>query len=378
MKIGFVLDDSLDKADGVQQYVLALGEWLSDQGHEVHYLVGETHRKDLRRVHSLSRNLTVTFNGNRLSTPLPANKRHIKNILDKEKFDILHVQMPYSPFMAARVIRLAPQSCAVIGTFHILPYGRRERWATYSLRLLLARTLLRFDTVLSVSKPAQRFAKQSLGLRSTILPNVVDVKRFNAARPLTQFNDGKINIIFLGRLVPRKGCYELLEAVQDLHDHGQLQNTRVIIAGQGGLRGQLENFVSVNRLKHIVHFTGFLKESEKARYLASADIAVFPSLSGESFGIVLIEAMAAGARVVLGGDNPGYRSVLGDQPSQLVTPQSKASFSRSLKHFIRNSRARQRATRWQSQQLDQYDVATVGRRLVQIYSKALQSRVRMR
>ena len=72
MKIGLVFDDSLDSTDGVAQYVLALGDWLDDQGHEVHYLVGETHRTDLPNLHSLSRNVRVTFNGNKLGMPLPA------------------------------------------------------------------------------------------------------------------------------------------------------------------------------------------------------------------------------------------------------------------------------------------------------------------
>jgi phosphatidyl-myo-inositol alpha-mannosyltransferase len=374
MKIGLVLDDSLDKVDGVQQYVLTVGEWLSHQGHEVHYLVGETHRQDLKHVHSLSRNLAVSFNGNRLSTPWPASRGRLKRLLDKEHFDILHVQMPYSPFMAGRLVKLAGGNCAVIGTFHVLPYSWRERWATYSLRIFLAGSLRRFDVGLSVSRPAQKFAKQSLGFHSEVSPNVVDVRRYKAAKPLAQFMDGKVNIMFLGRLVPRKGCLELLTAIQELHRRGHLQNVRVIIAGKGALRETLERFVHNNHLQHVVHFAGFIKESDKARFLATADIAVFPSLAGESFGIVLIEAMAAGARVVLGGDNPGYRSVLGAQPSQLVAPHSTASFARSLQHFIRNSRSRQRAHHWQNEQIGQYDVATVGKQLIQIYAKALQSR----
>src|SRR4051812_47082988 len=91
-KIGFVLDDGLDKPDGVQQYILTLGAWLSEQGHEVHYLVGQTNRTDIKNVHSLSKNIRVQFNGNRMSIPLPTSSRKLRSFLRAEHFDILHIQ----------------------------------------------------------------------------------------------------------------------------------------------------------------------------------------------------------------------------------------------------------------------------------------------
>src|SRR3990167_6303303 len=91
LKIGLVVDDTLDKPDGVQQYVLLVGAWLSAQGHEVHYLVGQSSRTDLPNVHSLAKNVPVTFNKNKLTVPLPANKRRIQQLLEQEKFYILHV-----------------------------------------------------------------------------------------------------------------------------------------------------------------------------------------------------------------------------------------------------------------------------------------------
>ncbi|HTH72515.1 MAG TPA: glycosyltransferase family 4 protein, partial [Candidatus Pristimantibacillus sp.] len=105
LKIGLVLDDSLDKVDGVQQYVLIVGRWLTAQGHDVHYLVGETKRTDLPGMHSLARNVKVRFNKNRMAIPLPANLRAIRALLKREQFDVLHVQVPYSPALAGRIIK---------------------------------------------------------------------------------------------------------------------------------------------------------------------------------------------------------------------------------------------------------------------------------
>lgn len=374
MKIGFVLDDSLDKADGVQQYILTLGRWLHEHGHNVHYLVGETHRKDIANVHSLARNARVRFNGNRMSTPLPASKDKLKSLLQKQNFDILHVQMPYSPWLAGRLVRLASSSTAIVGTFHILPFARRERVATHALRPLIRGSLKRFDHVFAVSKPAAIFARKSLKLHATVLPNVVDLARFQDSKPFPKYKDGKITIVFLGRLVPRKGCLHLLEALAALHAKHQLQQVRVLVCGSGPEQAALERYSHDKHLGHAVHFTGFVSELDKPRYLASADIAVFPSLAGESFGIVLIEAMAAGSGVVMGGDNVGYHSVLGARPDQLVTPGDTKAFTKSLLHFIRNARARQQANRWQAQAITQYDVAIVGPQMIARYQEVLQRR----
>src|SRR4029079_7527988 len=124
MKIGIVGDDTMDKPDGVEQYIMTIGPWFVAQGHEVHYLVGETHRTDFANLHSLAKNVKVRFNGNRLTIPLPANKRRIQKLLDKENFDVLYVQMPYSPALAGRIVAAAGPRTAVVGAFHILQHNQ--------------------------------------------------------------------------------------------------------------------------------------------------------------------------------------------------------------------------------------------------------------
>lgn len=371
MKIGFVLDDGLDKPDGVQQYILTLGRWLQQTGHEVHYLVGETHRRDLPHLHSLGRNIKVTFNGNRMSIPWPVNKRRLTALLEQQQFDVLHIQMPYSPMLGGRVIKAAPPSTAVTGTFHIVAFSWRERIATRLLWLLLRKSLRRIDQTISVSPPAARFARSGLGIRTAVIPNVVDLQAMRSAQPIKKYQDGKLNIVFLGRLVERKGCLQLLHAVELLHRQHHLDNVRVIICGKGHLNNSLQKYVQANHLSKIVHFTGFVTETQKASYLAIANIAAFPSLGGESFGIVLAEAMAAGSQVVVAGDNPGYRSVLGDRPVQLVDPTDTIAFSKKLLHFIRNARDRRAAARWQQYHVIQYDIRHVGPQIVNRYEAAI-------
>lgn len=362
MKIGFVLDDSLDRGDGVQQYILSLGAWLSRNGHEVHYLVGQTKTTKIPNVHSLSKNLTVRFNGNRMSIPLPAKKAAIAALLQKERFDVLHVQMPYSPWLAGRVIHLAPKDTAVVGTFHIMPLGGLQFWGAKGLAWWSRTTTARMDKIWSVSAPAQDFARE-LGIFSDVLPNVVDLRRF--AQASVKPSTAEFAIVFLGRLVERKGCLELLKAVEVLYVNKV--PVKLLIGGTGPQLEMLQNWVKKRKMVSIVTFSGFVPEVDKPNFLAQGQLAVFPSLGGESFGIVLLEAMAAGTQVVLGGDNPGYRSVLGEIEGSLVKPQDTMSFVKTLQQLYEDEPLRQRLHRQQQALVKQYDVGVVGKKLVSYY-----------
>lgn len=362
LKIGFVLDDTLDTPDGVQQYVLTVGKWLQGQGHEVHYLVGQTVRKDIDNVHSMAKNLKVRFNQNVLSIPLPSNKKDIRQKLIDLNLDVLHVQMPYSPLFAGRVIKSVSPSVRVIGTFHIVPASWLEKTGARTLQLITKQTLRRFDDIVSVSPAAQQFANTIFGIQSTVIPNAVDIRAFKH----TPIQQKPLHIVFLGRLVERKGCIWLLEALKQLQT---LTNApyKVTIAGKGPLAGTLQNYVTSQKINNIT-FAGFVTEQDKPRLLASADIAVFPSTGGESFGIVLIEAMAAGSRVVIGGDNVGYRSVLGDYPQLLVNPKDTDAFAHRLADFLESRQQRLEARKWAVKAIMQYDVSVVGKALISIYN----------
>ncbi len=374
LKIGLVLDTSLDQPDGVQQYVVGIGEWLRSQGHDVHYLVGQTKRTDLPNIHSLARNIGVRFNGNRTTIPLPTNRQSLKAFLMIEQFDVLHVQMPHSPFMAQRLINAASPSTAVIGTFHVAPYSRIVTAGNRALGVWLKPSLKRFDKIISVSSAASDFAKSTFGVDSVVLPNVIDYDLFNKAKPLKEYKDKTITILFLGRLVQRKGCQLLLESIARLAKYDDLPPFRLVICGKGPLLNKLEKFVKDNKLENRVSLVGFISEEDKPRYYASADISVFPSSAGESFGIVLLEAMASGKAAVLAGDNPGYRTVMGPQPDLLFDPYSERALSDLLALYLRHPKLRQRAKKWGETYTKHFDVNIVGKKLEDTYAEALRKR----
>ncbi len=361
MKIGFVLDDSFDRTVGVQQYVKTLGKWLKQEGHTVHYLAGQS--QAARNVFSLSKNIRITFNGNRLSIPLPADGHKVKTLLAAEKYDLLHVQMPYSPALAGKIIKLAPPSTAIVGTFHILPYGKFQSLGNKILGHFQINSLKRFDELCFVSTAALNFARASYSISGTVIPNMIEV---GAWKNNTKIIAGRV--VFLGRLVPRKGCKELLLALAALPRRRQ-KSLEIIVAGDGPQRKMLENLASNLGLN--VAFYGYIPEADKKQLLASADLAVFPALGGESFGIVLLEAMAAKAGTVIGGDNPGYRSVLDGMPGSLVDFKNPSKASRQLAALLKDSQQRTALHKLQQQQIMTYNVPRVGHKIHSLYLSAL-------
>lgn len=370
-KIALVLDDSLDPPDGVQQYVVQVGQWLTAQGHEVHYIVGHTERTDLPHIHSIGRNIKVRFNQNRMSIPLPVPRKRIASLLEQEQFDIIHVQMPYSPFLAGRVIRAVNPKTTVVGTFHVAPYNRRVSLANALLGRYVKHTSARFDGVMSVSEVAKQFARKTFFVESSIVPNTIAIRPFLDARPFDIYKNS-LNIVFFGRLVERKGCQYFLQAIHRLHQDGALPTgTKVIVCGKGHMATALQEYVTKNGLEALVTFTGFVSEADKPRYLASGDLVVYPSTGGESFGIVLLEGMGASRGVILAGDNPGYRSVLGKRPGSLFNPLDIPAFAEKLKRYIADPALREEAHRWQQTQVQNFDLSVVGKQIVGVYETAL-------
>lgn len=374
LKIGFVLDDGLDRPDGVQQYVLTLGSWLSSMGHNVHYLAGHTTRSDIANVHSLARNVRVKFNGNTLSIPLPASGQRIKKLLGELDLDVMHVQVPHSPFFGAKVVKRSNARTFVIGTFHVFPYNRLASVGTKILGWHLQSNLKRFDRQLSVSSAAQSFAKSTFRLDTTVVPNMVNTSFYAPVKKPKPISSGALNIVFLGRLVRRKGCHLLLKALMDIRNQNPNLKFHLNICGKGEMLHNLQKIIKDNSLENNITFLGFVSEEHKVKVLQSADVAIFPSYAGESFGIVLIEAMAAGSGVVVGGINPGYSSVLGEVPESLIDVINRKEFCEKLGNIMTDTKLRQEIHDKQQMLVKRYDVETVGSAVLRAYTEGIESK----
>lgn len=374
VKIGFVLDDTLDSTDGVQQYVRCVGEWMRQRGHQVYYLASATSRTDLENIYSLSKNIKVRFNANQLSIPLPAGYSKLRSLVEQLELDILHVQVPYSPFLGGRLIRLIHPKVAVVGTFHILPYGRMAQFGSNILGKINTTTARRFDAMMAVSPPTQVFAGRYFGFTSTVVANPFHHDAFSVARRGRVAEPSMKKIVYLGRLVERKGPYELVQAIAEM-ERKKLTSTQyeVIIAGKGVLQDKLKQYTENNNISDKISFPGFVDEQNKAALLASGDIIVFPSTSGESFGISLLEGMAASRGVVLAGDNPGYASVVAEK-KQLFDPRDTTAFARLLAQWLNDDAGRSAMAKKQHTYVQQFDIDVIGPKIEKLYAHALQKR----
>ncbi len=364
MKIAYLIDDTLDTNDGVQQYVTTLGSWFEKQGHEVFYLCGETTRSDLNNMYSLSKNIKVKFNKNRLTIPIKVNKQKILKLVNKEKFDIVHVQAPYSPLMSGQVIKNLPEETKVVATFHILPYSKLETYSTKLLSKSVGKTNTLISKFISVSEPAKEFCKKYFGVDSIVVPNPINISKFKSNSKQIQINN---SVVFLGRLVERKGPLKLIEAFSILPDNSNLNLT---IYGDGPLRPKIEKLIVSKNLSKKIKLAGYISEKDKAKVLSESMIAIFPSLGGESFGIVLTEAMSSGAGIILGGDNPGYRSVL-DNNNVLFNPNSPEEIASKIIQFSDNKDLFDTTHHSQQELVKKYDVEKVGPRILDIYSSII-------
>ncbi len=371
LKIGFVFDDSLDRTDGVQQYILSLGQYFSSCGHQVYYLTGNTIRKDIKNVYSLSKNIKVRFNKNILSIPLPTNHNKISKLINQLNLDVIHVQMPFSPFLAGNVIDSVDKNkTVIIGTFHIVGYHQIEKIGSKILATITRKQLNKFNRIYSVSSAAEQFAKKTFKIESTIMPNVIDFDRFNQTRSISRSNE--FNVLFLGRLVSRKGCITLLRAIKILKENHQIPiNMRITIAGDGPLKVSLINFCKYHDLTNIVKFVGYVSESFKIKLYQKAEICVFPATGGESFGIVLLESMAAGNSVVLAANNSGYNSVLKDYPDRLFPINNSQVLSEKIMLYYTNKALRRKAILDGIKCAKQYDVKIIGDQLIDNYNSLL-------
>ncbi len=265
----------------------------------------------------------------------------IKAVLERENFDIIHLHEPFMPMLCSAVLRFS--NTANIGTFHACHGTFLGRPGYHFGRpittIMLKRRARKLDGKIAVSKPAMEFASKYVPGYYNIIPNGIDLEHFSPnISPIDTFCDGKLNILFVGRLESRKGLNYLLKAYQQVKR--EISNSRLIIVGPGTrLRKKYEKQVARSGLKDVV-FVGYVAYDELPRYYKTADIFCAPATGRESFGIVLLEAMAVGKPIVA-SNIEGYASVMTHGvEGLLVPPKDDKALAQSLVSLLTNESLR--------------------------------------
>ncbi|MEK9196342.1 MAG: glycosyltransferase, partial [Patescibacteria group bacterium] len=178
----------------------------------------------------------------------------------------------------------------------------------------------------------------------------------------------EVELLFHGRLVERKGCTELIKALAYGNKNNLFKKDWFLhISGDGPDRKKLEKQVTKNDLAQNVKFHGRTTDDKKFKLMNLSDITLYPAMSGESFGVVTVEAMATAHPVVLAGNNPGYASVLSEAKGSLFDAKNTEEFARHLAKYINNPKARKILYNKQQKLVKKYDIKTVAKQVLKVY-----------
>jgi len=256
----------------------------------------------------------------------------VRDMLERERFDLLHFHEPFVPFLSPIILRLS--TSVNIATFHA--YGGFSPSYEFGSKVMKGEAA-RLHGRIAVSGAAKHFIDRYFPGDYKVIPNGVDVDRFRRAVPLARWQDGTSNLLFVGRHEPRKGLLDLLKAYRILRKTGC--NCRLLVVGTGPLGREARRYVATRRLQG-VEFLGRVSDEEKAQLYRTADVYVSPATGGESFGIVLLEAMAAGTPIVA-SDIHGYKGVLRrGREGLLVPPREPKQLAGAIAKLLRDDELR--------------------------------------
>jgi phosphatidylinositol alpha-mannosyltransferase len=372
MRIGIVSPYSLDTPGGVQNHVHDLAETLISLGHYVNVLAPAADDEELPRyVTPAGRAVPVRYNGSvaRLSFG-PISATRVRRWITNGRFDVLHVHEPITPSLSMLAVLSARGP--VVATFHTAMTRSRTMAAAQGLLQIV---LEKITARIAVSALARRVQVEHLGGGAWEIPNGVAVARFAGAQPLDGWpgmppEQGGGAIGFLGRFTEeRKGFPVLAEAYATLA--ADRPGLRLLVAGPGEAEELYEMLPA--ELHDRVTFLGKVSESDKARMLRSVDIYVAPNTRGESFGMILTEALAAGAPVVA-SDLDAFRRVLdGGRAGALVPVGDAAALATELGRLLDDPDRRAAYREAARTVVAAYDWPAVAGRVLEVYAMAIEA-----
>jgi phosphatidyl-myo-inositol alpha-mannosyltransferase len=372
VKIALVSPYDLAVPGGVNQHVVRLAENFRDAGHDVR-IVGPT-SDDFAPLPPgtivIGRPRSIPASGSvaRIAIFVRLSGR-VKEVLAQEQFDIVHVHEPLMPMLPITFLRFS--EAVNVGTFHAAKEGG-NRLYSYT-RSILKRYYRRLDGKIAVSPAAEQLVSRYFTGYYNIIPNGIDLAPFvQDVEPLPRFADGKLNILFFGRMEKRKGVAYLLRAFPLVKR--ELPNARLIIAGEGRLREGYERTVRKAGMDDVV-FTGYVDDALRSQLYRAADVCCFPATGNESQGYVLLEAMASGKPIVA-SNIEGFASVVTHGVEGLLSlPREPEALALALVHLLADDGMRARMGAAGKLRAEQYSWERIAQRVLSYYERLLYERL---
>jgi len=371
MKIGVISPYDFAYPGGVVNHISCLVRQFTQMGHEVKVIAPASQAISGfgDRFISIGKPRSIPASGSIVRITLsPWLSSRIKAVLEKENFDIIHLHEPLMPMLCTTVLRLSNTPC--IGTFHASGARPWYEFGTPLGKLLLKKWFGKLDGRIAVSNPAMKYVHKHFPGYYNIIPNGIDLEVFSPdVSPIDSYCDGKINILFVGRLEKRKGLDYLLKAYHRAKQ--EIPESRLIVVGPGTrLRGKYEKQVMRSSLEDVI-FVGSVSYEELPRYYRTADIFCSPATGQESFGIVLLEAMAVG-KPVIASDIEGYASLITHGvEGLLVPPQDENMLAQALISLMNDKALRQQLGANGIRKAQEYGWGRIARRVLDYYLRVL-------
>ena len=366
MKIAQVCPYDFSRPGGVKSHILSLSKQLSLLGHEVKILAPNINSTQIteRNIHFFGKNRSLNIGGTKIdvNVALGSERLALKSFLESERFDIIHFHTIWNPLLPLQVRWLSRSKTKHIATFHDTP---KSAWIGKTIMPLMAKLLFPFlDQIISVSQSQSKFISRFSSRSIRIIPNGIDLDQFktkNEAKP------DENTLLFLGRLEPRKGVIYALEVFKRLKvTHPDLQ---LVIAGDGDERPLVKAYIDEHRLKD-VSLLGFVSEEEKIRLLQQATVYMATAVYGESFGIVLLEAMAAGTPIA-GFANDGYKNVITTEMSPyFAVPHDVENLVIATKELLSSVELKDQMTTLGLAEVQKYDWQILAKQIAKCYEDA--------
>jgi phosphatidyl-myo-inositol alpha-mannosyltransferase len=367
MKIGLVCPYNILKGGGVQECVKALQEGLIARGHDVVIITPKPRelKRPLKNVIFLGSSTDIRSLSTTSQISAGVDSDEIEEMLLREQFDVLHFHEPWVPMLSRQL--LSRSDCVNVATFHAkLPDSVMTRTMARVITPYTRSVLKYLHEFTAVSDAALDYLRTMTDEPVSIIPNGIDLEHFHVPRK-RKISDDK-TILYIGRLEKRKGVNYLLKAFAELAE--RQKNVKLVIAGDGVDKQKLEIMTQELGIERKVRFLGYISETKKRKLLHDADLFCSPAIFGESFGIVLLEAMASGL-VTVAGSNPGYASVLQGMGSvSLVNPKDTQEFSKRIELLLNEPQLRKLWREWARKTVPQYSYNNVVDQYEAVYTAA--------
>jgi phosphatidyl-myo-inositol alpha-mannosyltransferase len=376
MKLALVSPYDFAYPGGVTEHVASLAEQFLSHGHEVHIVAPSSDDETEpiasieAPVHRIGRVVSVPANGSvaRITLSLRSYLQ-AKRLLQEQQFDLIHLHEPLMPALPLTVLRHS--NTTNIGTFHAF----RNTPLTYFYGKTILRPFFRkLHGHIAVSGAAREFVGEYFPADYRVIPNGINFPRFNRryAR-LEQFSDNRPTVLFVGRLEKRKGLRFLLRAWPMVLE--RQPDARLVVVGRGRPLEGYRRFAERHGWSPAdVVFAGYVPAEDLPRYYQTCDVFCAPNTGQESFGIVLLEAMAAGAPIVA-SDIPGYREVVShDETGLLVERQNPGAIADAVCRLLGNPELRAAMRHAGQSRAQAYDWPRVAGQVLDYYEEVLERR----